>query len=154
MNISKYMNTILKTTLSIGITNFSNKVVIGNVFHFDYLNENLVAIINNGITVNVNENTIYNLVLGCVAFDGEKVGTIREYKDFPNLISISCLNDTGGLSILLIDKKQQCIAKDLSYEETIKLENSGKIMYNIFDNLEKQNELLSIFSTGKRIDNL
>ena len=152
MNISKYMNTILKTTLSIGITNFSNKVVIGNVFHFDYLNENLVAIINNGITVNVNENTIYNLVLGCVAFDGEKVGTIREYKDFPNLISISCLNDTGGLSILLIDKTQQCIA-NLSYEETIKLGADPKVSSNwmttmVLGHLNKAElELKDIFLT-------
>ena len=147
-------NTILKTSLNIGITNFSNKVVIGNVFHFDYLNENTVSIVNNGITINIDNENIFNLVHGYVFLDGEKLGTITEYEGFPNLISIPCLNNQGGLSILLIDKKQQCIAKDLSYDEVIKLEKAKKIKYNIFDDLEKQNELLSMFSTGKRIDNI
>lgn len=142
-------NTILKTSLNIGITNFSNKVVIGNVFHFDYLNENTVSIVNNGITINIDNENIFNLVHGYVFLDEEKLGNITEYKDFPNLITISCLDNQGKIRILLIDKKHQCIAKVIA-----DLDNSEKHTYNIFDDLEKQNELLSMFSTGKRIDNL
>ena len=142
-------NTILKTSLNIGITNFSNKIVIGNVFHFDYLDENTISIVNNGITINIDNENIFNLVHGYVFLDGEKLGTIIEYEGFPNLLSISCLDNQGKVRTLLIDKKQQCIATTLSYDETNKLINSKKTKYNIFENVEKQNELLSMFSTGK-----
>ena len=127
----------MKTILNIGITEFTNKLVLGNIFYYD----NKKVIINDGISTNVTRT--FNLVnLAC-----STVGDIYILNPY---VLIVCLDDEGEICILKYVSETKELSTIYNYDKDMIISQCHYVG-NLFKDEKLQESYLNYLNTGKRI---
>lgn len=125
----------MKTILNIGITEFTNKIVLGNIFY----NDNKKVIINDGISTNVTRT--FNLVnLAC--------STVGEIYILNSYVLIVCLDDEGEICILKYVSETKELSTIYHHDKII---SQCHYVGNLFKDEKLQENYLNYLNTGKRI---
>lgn len=127
----------MKTILNIGITEFTNKIVLGNIFY----NDNKKVIINDGISTNVERS--FNLVnLAC-----STVGDIYILNPY---VLIVCLDDEGEICILKYVSETKELSTIYNHDKDMIISQCHYVG-NLFKDEKLQENYLNYLNTGKRI---
>lgn len=127
----------MKTILNIGITEFTNKIVLGNIFY----NDNKKVIINDGISTNVERS--FNLVnLAC-----STVGDIYILNPY---VLIVCLDDEGEICILKYVSETKELSTIYNHDKDMIISQCHYVG-NLFKDEKLQENYLNYLNTSKRI---
>lgn len=127
----------MKTILNIGITKFTNKIVLGNIFY----NGNKKVIINDGISTNVER--VFNLV----NLPNSTVGEIYILNPY---VLIVCLDDEGEICILKYVSETKELSTIYNYDKDMIISQCHYIG-NLFKDEKLQENYLNYLNTGKKI---
>ena len=127
----------MKTILNIGITEFTNKIVLGNIFY----NDNKKVIINDGISTSVIRT--FNLVNLLNSTIGD-IYTLNSY------VLIVCLDDKGEMCILEYVYETKELNTIYNYDID-KIISQYHYVGNLFKDEKLQENYLNYLNTGKRV---
>lgn len=127
----------MKTILNIGITEFTNKIVLGNIFY----DGNKKVIINDGISTNVER--AFNLV----NLPNSTVGEIYILNPY---VLIICLDDEGEICILKYVYETKELSTIYNYDKD-EIISQCSYVGNLFKDEKLQENYLNYLNTGKRI---